>query len=44
MVTEKDIPREMREQMVKDLVAERETLAGLEQPLFNAHSVTFGTV
>ncbi len=50
MVSEKDIPREMREQMVRDLVEERERLAGLDQPfitrsfhhLWNGLTLNFG--
>jgi len=50
MVSEKDIPRETREQMVRDLVEERERLAGLDQPfitrsfhhLWNGLTLNFG--
>lgn len=49
-VANKNIPREVREEMVKDRIAERETLAGLDQPfvqrsfhhLWNGLSLNFG--
>lgn len=50
MVANTNTPREAREQMVKDLIAEREQLAGLDQPfirrsfthLWNALTLQFG--